>query len=74
MANLDLNRSSLRAVSDALMHDKGSSQFVQECKSEFNDRMKLITREHDPSVSQHNLANLRACMADMSIKLDMKTR
>lgn len=74
MANLDLNRSSLRAVSDALMHDKGSPEFVQECKAEFNDRMELITRKHDPSISQHNIANLRACMADKSIKLDMKTR
>jgi len=47
---------------------------VQECKAEFNSRMELITRKCDPSISQHNIANLRACMADKSIEFNLKVK
>lgn len=74
MINTALKRTSNTVIADALLNDKGSPEFIAECKAAFYERMALITRKHDPSVSQHNINNLKACMADKNIKLDLKVK
>lgn len=73
MSTHALNRTSNTVIADALLNDKGTPEFIAECKAAFNERVALMNRKHDPSVSQHNINNLRACMADPSMKLDLLT-
>ena len=57
--NVNLKQTSAQLVSAALMKDKGSPEFIAECKADFHSRMKMIARARDPSVSRHNLEQLR---------------
>ena len=74
MSTHALKRTSNTVIADALLNDKGTPEFIADCKAAFNERVALMNRKHDPSVSQHNIDNLKACMADKTIKFDLKVR
>lgn len=57
--NVNLKQTSAQLVSAALMQDRGTPEFIAECKAEFHSRMKMIARVRDPEVSRHNLEALR---------------
>ncbi len=59
MANTDLSRTSNRARTRALMYDIGHPDFIEECKADFFNSMKMITRVRDPEVSRYNLEALK---------------
>ena len=59
MANTDLSRTSNRARTRALMYDIGHPDFIEECKADFFNSMKMIARVRDPENSRHNLEALR---------------
>jgi len=41
------------------MYEIGHPDFIAECKTDFFNSMKMITRVRDPEVSRHNLEALR---------------
>ena len=48
-----------QTVSDALMNDAGSPEFVEECKADFFKRLEMMKKRRCPMVSKHNLEALR---------------